>query len=115
MEFKIKDKGFAVFLLACLLVILIFSYALFGMAGLRVALGIIFVSLPFYFILNNFNLEEGEKFIFSLVLGITIFPSLVYALGFLISFKISITIAFIFLLIVAFTMPKIKKKPNNSK
>ena len=110
MEFKIKDTGFAVFLLACLLVILIFSYALFGMAGLRVALGIVFVSLPFYFILNNFNLEDGEKFIFSLVLGITIFPSLVYALGFLISFKISIVIVFILLLIIAFVVSKFKKK-----
>lgn len=110
MELKVKDKGLAVFLLACLLVISLFSYFLFGITGIRVILGIVFVSLPFYFILNNFNLEEGEKFVFSLLFGITIFPSLVYALGFLISFKISIAIVFVFLLIVAFLVSKFKKK-----
>ena len=76
----------------------------------RIVLGIIFVSLPFYFMLNNFDLEHGEKFVFSLVLGITIFPSLVYALGFILSFRISIVVVFIFLLIAAFIMSKFKKK-----
>ena len=110
MELKIKDKGFAAFLLVCFIAVLIFSYALFGMAGLRVALGIVFVSLPFYFILNNFDFGQGEKFVFSLVFGITIFPSLVYALGFLVSFKISIVIIFILLIVVALTVRKLKKK-----
>lgn len=109
MELKIKDKGFAAFLAACLLVILLFSYFIFGIAGARTVLGIVFVSLPFYFMLNNFNLEEGEKFIFSLVLGITVFPSLVYALGFLISFKISIIVVFVLLIIIAFIANKLKK------
>ena len=113
MEFKIKDKGFAAFLLACLLVILLFSYFLFGITGIRVVLGIVLVSLPFYFILNTFNLEEGEKFVFSLLFGMTVFPSLVYALGFLVSFKISILIIFIFLAIAAFLISKFRKKTNN--
>ncbi|HLC59858.1 MAG TPA: hypothetical protein VJJ52_00335 [Candidatus Nanoarchaeia archaeon] len=110
MEFKIKDRGFAAFLLACALAVLLFSYFIFGITGVRIVLGIIFVSLPFYFMLNNFDLEHGEKFVFSLVLGITIFPSLVYALGFILSFRISIVVVFIFLLIAAFIMSKFKKK-----
>lgn len=110
MEFKIKDKGFFAFLLVCFIVILAFFYTLFQMAGLRIVLGLLFVLLPFYFILNTFNLARGEKFVFSLLLGITIFPSLVYALGLLISFRLSIFIVFVFLLIIAVVIWKIKKK-----
>lgn len=110
MELKIQDRGFAVFLLVCLAMILAFSFLLFGVAGLRVALGIIFVSLPFYLIMNNFELGEGEKFVLSFIFGVTIFPSLVYALGFLISFRISIFIVFIFLMMAAILVWKFKKK-----
>ena len=113
MEFKIKDKGLAAFLLVCLLTILLFSFWLFGITGLRVALGILFISLPFYFITNNLDLGEGEKFVLSFAFGITIFPSLVYLLGLLISFRMSIFIVFVFLIIVAILMRKFRKKQFN--
>ena len=110
MEFKIKDKEFAAFLLVCSLTILLFLFLLFGIAGLRVALGILFISLPFYLIANNFDLGEGEKFVLSFVFGITVFPSLVYLLGLLISFRVSIFIVFAVLMIVAFLAKKFRKK-----
>lgn len=110
MELKIKDKGFIAFLLACSLAILLFSYFLFGIAGLRVALGIFLVSLPFYLIINNFDFSEGEKFVLSLLFGATIFPSLIYALGLLVSFRMSIFIVFLFLIIMAVMIWKFKKK-----
>ena len=110
MEFKIKDKGFVAFLLVCLLTISIFSFVLFGMTGLRVFLGIILFSLPIYFIIDKFDLSYGEKFVFSFILGITVFPSLVYVLGLLIPFRISIFIVFVFLMIVAVLIWKLRKK-----
>ena len=110
MEFSIKDKGFAAFLLVCMLTISLFSFFLFGMAGLRVALGILFISFPFYLILNKFGLSDGEKFILSFIFGITIFPSLVYLLGLLASFRISIFIVFAFLILAAVSINMFKKK-----
>ena len=92
--------------------ILIFSFVLFGITGMRVVLGIVFVSLPFYFILNNFELSQAEKFVFSILLGLTIFPSLAYIFGLLISFRIAILLAFIIFLAVAFVLTKYKHQKN---
>ncbi len=105
-----ESKGLIVFLLIIMSVILIFSYFLFGVTGARVALGIAFLSVPFYLILNNFGLEESEKFVFSILLGITIFPSLVYLLGLLVSFRISIAAVFVALVAAGFALRKIKVK-----
>ena len=99
-------KEFIIFLSIVLLIILIFSFILFGVTGVRVFLGIIFMSIPFYFILNNFELSENEKFIFSLLLGITAFPSLVYILGFVISFRIAILIIFVLLVSISILLWK---------
>lgn len=100
----------AIFSLIILLAALIFSYALFGMTGIRVVLGVIFVSVPFYLVLNNFELAEGEKFVFSILLGLTIFPSLAYLLGLVVSFKISIVVAFVVFIIIALALRKYKPK-----
>ena len=89
-----------------LAMILAFPYFVFGITGIRVALGIFFITLPFYFILNNFQLEEGEKIILSLLMGFTLFSSLVYLLGLVISFRLGIIITFIVLAAVAFGIKK---------
>ena len=102
-----------VFYSAVLLVILIFTFALFGMVGIRVALGIVFITLPFYLLLKKFDLIEGEKVLFSILLGITIFPSLTYIFGLVISFRIAIIVVFIVLIILVFILSKYKSK--NSK
>ena len=83
-------KENALFHLLVLLVILIFSFVLFGLTGVRVVFGIVLVSLPFYLLLALFNLSEGEKAVFSILMGLTIFSSLVYLLGLFISFRTGI-------------------------
>ncbi len=87
-----------------------FAYYLFEMTGIWIVIGIVLMALPFYIMLNNFQLNDGEKFVFSIILGLTIFPALVYLTGFLISFKISIIMIFAILLILAFAAGKFKKK-----
>lgn len=88
------------------LVSLVFSYLLFGVTGIRVVLGVIFTSFPFYLMLNNFELAEGEKIVFSILLGLTLYSSLVYILGLVISFRISIAVIFFALVIIALAIRK---------
>lgn len=99
-----------VFLSITIFIIMIFSFVLFGTAGIRVVLGIVFVSLPFYLILSNFELDEGEKYIFSILLGLTIFPSLVYLFGLVIPFRISIIASFIIFAVIAIILWSRKSK-----
>ena len=96
-----ESKEFVIFLSIALLIILVFSFILFGATGIRVVLGIIFVSFPFYLILNNFQIEQSEKFVFSVLLGLTLFPSLVYIFGLVVSFRIGIAAAFVLFLVLA--------------
>jgi len=109
---KLKDyfpKNLMIFLLAALLTIMIFSFALFGITGIRVVFGLILMWFPFYLILNHFEITLGEKFVFSLVLGITLFPSIVFLIGFLISFRMAIAVTFLLLMAVFFLIRRYKK------
>ena len=110
MKLSNDSKELIVFLSIIAIVIAIFSFALFGITGIRVFLGIIFISLPFYLLLDNFKLTLGEKFVFSIILGITILPSLAFLLGFVISFRLAIWAVFIVLIIAAVVLRKYKKK-----
>ncbi|MDP3766159.1 MAG: hypothetical protein Q8R04_06620 [Nanoarchaeota archaeon] len=105
-----ESKELAIFLSIAILVVLAFSFALFGVTGIRVVIGIVFISFPFYLILANFGLSEGEKYVFSLLLGLTIFPSLVYMLGLAISFRTSIAVTFAIFVLVAIALWKYKKR-----
>ena len=107
MKLNSELKGFIGFLLIMLLIALIFAFVLFGVAGAMVVLGMFFISIPFYLMLNNFEVDESEKFVFSILFGLTIFPSLVYLLGLVISFKMSIVAIFIVLITIAFGIGKI--------
>lgn len=104
----------AVVMSAIVLAVLIFSFFLFGIVGIRIVVGIILVLFPFYLILNNFQFEKGEKFVFSLLMGLTLFSSLVYILGLLISFRISILITFIALIILSCLIKLSKSKSHSS-
>ncbi|MBS3096359.1 hypothetical protein J4480_02860 [Candidatus Woesearchaeota archaeon] len=109
MSLKNNDlKELIIFLSVILLAMLIFSFVLFGFTGVRVVIGIIFISIPFYFMLNNFGLNEGEKFVFSALLGFTLFPSLAYLLGLVISFRIAIAAAFMAFVGIAIVLMKYK-------
>ena len=86
------------------------SFALLGITGFRTMMGYAaVVFLPFYIIFNNFSLSPGEKLAFSFFAAITIFPSLVYWLGFAVPFRLSIFIVFAALLAVAYAIKKLKK------
>jgi len=105
-----ESMELAIFSSIMLLIALIFSYVLFGITGIRVALGIIFISLPFYLALNNFGLAEGERLVFSILLGLTIFPSMAYLLGLVMPFRTAIAAAFAVFIIIAFLSGKYKPK-----
>lgn len=94
-----------------LVLIAVFFSIIFGLMGLRLVLGIFFIfMLPVYIILNNFDLNPEEKLIFSFFLGIGVFPSIVYLLGLVISFRISIAITFVLLVLIGFALKKSKQK-----
>ena len=113
MNLKNKEtKELLIFALILGTVIGIFSFIVFGLIGLRVFASIIFISLPFYFIFDNFELREDEKFVFSLLAGFTLFSALTYLLGLVISFRMSILSVFLTLLLVAFIIRKFKRKGN---
>ena len=108
-------KELLIFVFILVIVIGIFSFIEFGLAGIRVFATIIFISLPFYFIFDNFELDVAEKFVFALLAGCTLFSGLAYLLGLLISFRISILIVFLALLSVAFIIRKFRNKKNYNK
>ena len=101
-----ERKELIVLLSITVLIVAVFSFVVFGITGLRMTAGIIFISLPFYFILNNFKLTEGEKIVFSILLGLTAFSSLAYIIGLFISFRIAIIASFVLLIFVAFGIRK---------
>lgn len=114
MEHNSNKKELAFFCGFVSLIVLIFSFALFGVTGARVALGIVFASFSSYLIIGNFELEEGEKFVFSILIGLTTFPSLVYIFGLYFSFRMSIIITFLVFIAAAFVLTKYKPSKNKN-
>lgn len=104
-----ETKESLIYMTFILLAVAAFFLIFFGITGLRVFLGILFMAFPFYLILRKFNLEEGERIIFSILIGITIFPSLAYIFGFMASFRISIVLSFFVFLFAYFLLTKFPK------
>lgn len=113
MHLKIK-LGNKITVLIILGLIALFSLIFLGFTGFKVMFGMLLVFfLPFYLILDNFNLSRSEKVIFSFFIGVGVFPAIVYWLGVLISFRISIVLAFFLLITVAFFLKKYKKTKSD--
>ena len=94
-----------------MVVILAFFYFILGFSGMMAVLGIILLFIvPIYLILDNFELDQDEKIVFSFFIGVGIFPVIVYWLGMIISFRIAIFITFIVLIVVGFVVRKFWKK-----
>ena len=109
---KFKDyfpKDLMIFLSVVVLTITLFSFALFGITGIRIVFGLILMWFPFYLILNHFDIALGERFVFSLILGVTLFPSIVFLIGFLISFRMAIIVTFLLLMGGFFLVRKYKR------
>ena len=102
-----NDIKFSIFL--GIIIALAFFFIL-GITGLLVALGfMIGYIFVFYLILNNFELDMSEKIIFSFFISIGIFPSIVYLLGLVISFRIAIAVTFVLLIFIGYLIKKLKK------
>jgi len=103
-----NDIKFSIFL--GIIIALAFFFIL-GITGLMVALGfMIGYIFVFYLLLNNFELDMSEKIVFSFFISIGIFPSIVYLLGLMMSFRIAIAVTFILLIFIAYLIKKLKKK-----
>ena len=110
---KLPSKDDLGFIAIVVVIVLIFFYIILGFSGMMSALGIILLFIvPTYLILNNFDLGQDEKIVFSFFIGVGIFPSIVYWLGIFISLKIAIFISFIVLVVVGFGVRKILKRKN---
>ena len=108
MKIKLDDKTTVGIILV---LIALFSFIYLGFTGFKVIFGMLFVFfLPFYLILDNFNISRSEKVIFSFFIGIGIFPALVYWLGVIISFKLAIAISFILFVSLGLILKKFKKQ-----
>lgn len=109
MKIRLDDK---VTIGIILILIALFSFIFLGFTGFKVIFGMLTVFfLPFYLILDNFNLSRSEKVIFSFFIGVGIFPAIVYWLGVFISFKLAILIAFVLLIGAGLILRKYTKKP----
>lgn len=99
-------------IIGVIIAILLFFFILFKLTGLKLIIGIgLFYILPFYLILDRFDLDKTEKLVFSFFIGIGIFPAIVYYLGILFnSIRIAIVITFVLLLIIGLLLRKFKKK-----
>jgi len=107
---KVENLGF---IGVMVVVILTFFYFILGFSGMMAVLGIILLFIiPIYFILDNFDLGQDEKLIFSFFLGVGIFPSFVYWIGLFISFRLSILISFVLLIVVGVLVRKYRKKDS---
>tara|TARA_Y100000310_G_scaffold269562_1_gene282857 strand:- start:88 stop:432 length:345 start_codon:yes stop_codon:yes gene_type:complete len=106
---KLNNKttiGICIFIIAALAVITL------GFTGVRALLGMIIVFIiPFYLILDTLPMNQEEKIILGFFLGLGLFPVLVYWLGTIISFKLSIVITFIVWMGIAYIIRKRKQLP----
>ena len=112
MKLDNESKELLAFLAIAATIIGVFLTFYFGLAGLKVFIGIIMASAPFYIFLNTFSLAEGEKFVLSLILGIILFPSFVYLLGFFMSFRMSIAIVFALLTAISVLWSYMKSRKS---
>lgn len=91
--------------------IALFSSAFFGFTGFKVFFGFIILSyLPFYFLLEKTELEEEEKAVFPLFLGLGIFPAVAYWIGVVLPFKAAIASAFFVISAITLFVRALQKK-----
>ena len=97
-ELKLDAKMTAIIILG---LIIIFSFAALGITGARTIIGsLLLFFIPCYLLLNKVGLPADEKIIFSFFLGIGLFPSLVYYLGFFVGVRKAIIVVFVILLVM---------------
>ena len=110
---KIRIGKWEIFI-TLLLAVAIFFLSLFGLTGLKVFLSLVFLYfLPFFLILNNFDLDFGEKIIFSFFISLAIYPTLTYWLSFVVgSIRIAMIIVFVVVLGIGLALTYMKRKKS---
>ena len=112
MKIKLDDKITVMIILA---LIALFSFIFLGFSGFKVIFGMVLVFfLPFYLIMDNFEISVGEKVMFSFFIGLGIFPAIVYWVGALIPFKIAVLATFLILISVGLVIRRMKKPKNTA-
>lgn len=103
---KIKNN----LIIGVIIAVLLFFFILFSLTGLKLIIGIgLLYILPFYLILDRFDLDKTEKIVFSFFIGIGILPSIVYYLGILFnSIRIAIVVTFVLLILIGLILKKLK-------
>ena len=106
---KLSVKGMSI---GVLIVILLFSFIVYGFSGMKVVLVLLVLFfLPFFLILNNFDFELSEKIMFALFLSLGTYSTLVYWLGFLVgSLKVSSIVSALILVGIAYLIKVVRKK-----
>jgi len=117
MEQNNKEKmEFSKFTLFCLALLIVGSYFVSGIYGLRIVLALIFLTIPFYLIISLFDFNLSEKIIYSLFISFAGVALFIYWINQIIySYRMSIAIFYILLIAVYFTINiLIKKKEDTS-
>ncbi len=108
LSLKISSRNVA---LAGLAASLMAAAFLFGTTGARtVAAIVVFFFLPFYLILRKLSIEADEKVFFAFFIGLGLFSAVVFYVGRIVpSFRLSVAVAFILLLLLPFILKKLRK------
>ena len=87
------------------------AFLFFGWIGAQALLGFsLLVVLPFYLFFEALALDTGERMIFSVFAAITLFPSAVYWLGFVIPFTLAVFAASLVFFLLAAGMRILQRK-----
>ena len=103
---------YAVLAVIVVLFLLIF-FIFFQTTGIRFVIGFLLMPLPFFLIINRFNLDFDEKVIFSIFISIISFPLLVWYINYFLIPSLRITILAIFLILLGLGIIIRKTKKEN--
>lgn len=108
LNLRISSRNVAI---AGLAASLIAAALLFGMVGVRtVAAMALFFFLPFYLLLRKLSIEADERVFFAFFIGLGLFSTIVFYAGRIIpSFRSSVAVAFVALLLLPVILKKLKK------
>jgi hypothetical protein len=93
---------------------LIMDFTLLGIHSARTILAFVTCILPIQIALQRFSFSFGESIIFSYIIVITVLPTVVWGLGFIIPFKLATIVSLLlFYMIFAATFLSIKKDKDS--
>lgn len=113
---KIKKESIPInkLTLIFLISLLVGSFLVSGIYGLKIVAMLLFFSIPFYLILDLFSFSLEEKIIFALFISLAFFSLLTYWINQIIpSYRYSMALSYCLLIIIYFIIRYIKKGDKN--